>query len=484
VTTIDVTLQGIDKAPIIRHRRSTRLRIVIVGGSDAGVAAALRARELDAEAEVELILADDFPNFSVCGIPFWLSGETPDWRGLAHRTLEDLSAAGLKLRPNTLVKGLDPARGEVTLSEGSQEPSIGYDRLVIATGAVPKRPQLPGFELPDVHVLRTMGDAFSLHRALDAGVGSVLIVGGGYIGVEMADALRRRGLEVVLVERGEQVLSTIDSELGATVADELAAHGVRCLTGTGVVAIERDDGYLKALLDPGGEIVAELALLVVGVQPQTSLARGIGAELGESGALKVDAQMRTGVAGVWAAGDATETYHQLLQRSLYIPLGSTAHKQGRIAGENAAGGHAEFAGTLGTQVVKVFDLAIAATGLREANALAEGFTPLTVQSVIEDHKAYYPGAHPLHIRIVGDRRTGQLLGGQIVGHISGQVAKRIDTLATAIYHRMRVEELSSLDLSYTPPLSAPWDPIQTAAQVWERARSTNCGSRAAGVEGR
>ncbi len=454
-----------------RHLR-VRSRIVIIGGSDAGVAAALRARELDPDAQVQLLLGDAFPNFSVCGIPFWLSGETPDWRALAHRTLKDLNAAGLQLMLETRVEAIDPERGEVILADRSRTRAVDYDRLVIATGAVPRRPRLPGFDLPAVYFLRTMDDAFSLQRALDAGARSALIIGGGYIGVEMADALTRRGLEVSLIERGAHVLSTIDLELAAIVGEELEAHGVRCVTGERVVAIERDGERLKASLQGGGELAGELALVVVGVEPQTSLAHGIGVELGERGALKVDRQMRTGVDGIWAAGDVAETYHQLLQRPVYIPLGSTAHKQGRIAGENVTGGEAEFAGALGTQVVKVFDLAVAATGLREASARAEGFAPLTVQTVADDHKSYYPGAHPLRIRILGDRGTGQLLGGQIVGHVSGQVAKRIDTLATAIHHRMHVEELSKLDLSYTPPLSAPWDPIQTAAQAWERERST------------
>jgi pyruvate/2-oxoglutarate dehydrogenase complex dihydrolipoamide dehydrogenase (E3) component len=181
------------------------------------------------------------------------------------------------------------------------------------------------------------------------------------------------------------------------------------------------------------------------------------------------AWMRTGLPDIWAAGDCVQTHHQLLDKPVYMPLGSTAHKQGRIAGENAIGGNADFAGSLGTQVVKVFDLAIAATGLSEGAARAEGLDALTVETTTDDHKAYYPGAHPLRLRIVGDRDHGGLLGAQILGHVSGQVAKRIDTLATAIYHRMTIAEISDLDLSYTPPLSSPWDPVQIACQAWERA---------------
>ena len=181
----------------------------------------------------------------------------------------------------------------------------------------------------------------------------------------------------------------------------------------------------------------------------------------------------TGLPDIWAAGDCVETYHQLLDQPVYMPLGSTAHKQGRVAGENAIGGSADFAGSLGTQVVKVFDLAIAATGLRERAASEEGFSALTVETTADDHKGYYPGAHPLRLRIVGDRQDGTLLGAQILGHVSGQVAKRIDTFATAIYHPMTIAEVSDLDLSYTPPLSSPWDPVQIACQAWERAQRSS-----------
>jgi NADPH-dependent 2,4-dienoyl-CoA reductase/sulfur reductase-like enzyme len=457
---------------------SDALRLVIVGGSDAGISAGLRARELDPAVQPTLVLADAYPNFSICGIPYWLSGEVSERRNLAHRTREDLEQAGLNLRLETLAQRIDVNNHELTVRtpDGRRE-TIEYDRLVIATGAVPARPPIPGIELPGVHVLHSMGDATTVEDALNAGARSAVIIGAGYIGVEMADALTRRGLDVSLIEQAPSALTTVDPELGALVVDELSARGVRCSIGARVTGIEPHGERLQVSAHCGVRAEGELVLVLAGVQPDTRLAREAGATLGVRGAITVDRQMRTSLPDIWAAGDCIETHQQLFDKPAYMPLGSTAHKQGRIAGENAIGGSAEFAGSLGTQVVKVFDLAIAATGLRETAARAQGLDPLTVETTTDDHKAYYPGAHPLRLRIVGDRDNGQLLGAQILGHASGQVSKRIDTIATAIHHRMTIAEISDLDLSYTPPFSSPWDPVQIACQAWERAQRSRTNAR-------
>ena len=206
---------------------------------------------------------------------------------------------------------------------------------------------------------------------------------------------------------------------------------------------------------------------MVGVRPDTTLATAAGATLGARGALAVDRRMRTNLPAVYAAGDCVHTYHRVLDTDAFLPLGTTAHKQGRVAGENAVGGERTFAGSLGTQVVKIFDLAVARTGLRHHEAAAADLSPRTVAVTADDHKAYYPGAQPVHVRITGDTRTGRLLGVQMLGVTATGVAKRIDTAATALYHHMSVEELSDLDLSYTPPLGSPWDILQAATQAWE-----------------
>lgn len=451
-------------------------RLVILGGSDAGISTGLRARELDPEVRPTLVVADAYPNFSICGIPYWLSGEVADRRHLAHRSREELKRAGLNLRLQTVAQRIDVEKRELIIRTPDDDPeAIEYDRLVIATGAVPARPPIPGIEHAGVHLLHSMADASAVQDALSAGARSAVVVGAGYIGVEMADALIRRGLDVALIEQAPSALTTVDPEFGALVVEELTAHGVRCTIGVRVTAIEPSGARLVVTGEGGMRAEGEIALVLAGVTPNAQLAREAGARLGIRGAIAVDRQMRTGLPDIWAAGDCVETHHHLLDKPTYMPLGTTAHKQGRIAGENAIGGGAEFAGSLGTQVVKVFDLAIAATGLRETSARVEGFNPLTVQTTADDHKAYYPGAHPLQLRIVGDRDSGQLLGAQILGHVSGQVAKRIDTIATAIHHRTTVAGVSDLDLSYTPPLSSPWDPVQIACQAWERARRSRSG---------
>ncbi|MGD0062002.1 MAG: FAD-dependent oxidoreductase [Streptosporangiaceae bacterium] len=463
------------------RKREVIMHMVAVGGSDAGISSALRAREVDPGAEVTVVAADAFPNFSVCGIPYYISGEVTHWRNLAHRTIADLEAAGMTLRLDTTARRIDVAARKllVTGSDGSEE-SIGYDKLIVGTGAVPVRPPIAGLAGPGalgrddgVHLLHSMGDTFAVMRTLEqTAPATVVIVGAGYIGLEMADALITRGLSVIQIEQLPEVLPTVDLQLGHLVRDQLASHGVEVLTRTIVRQISRaqpgEAGRLRVRASTAdGETVARMAdmvLVVVGVRPDTELARAAGAELGARGAITVDREMRTGLPEVYAAGDCVTTYHRLLGDT-YLPLGTTAHKQGRVAGENAADGHREFAGSLGTQVVKIFDHAAARTGLRDHEAAAAGFDPVTIAAEADDHKAYYPGSHPIAMRFTGDRRTGRLLGVQLFGHRHAEIAKRIDIAATAIFHAMTADSISDLDLSYTPPLGSPWDAIQIGAQA-------------------
>jgi NADPH-dependent 2,4-dienoyl-CoA reductase/sulfur reductase-like enzyme len=445
------------------------MRLLVIGGSDAGISAGLRARELDPSVEVTLLVADAFPNFSICGLPYYLSGDVPDWRDLAHRTRADLEAAGLGLLLDHTARAIDPAAKQVTVTDpAGADHRLGYDRLVIGTGAVPVRPPIDGLDLPGVHVLHTMADTFAVHQDLTGDAGSAIIVGGGYIGLEMAEAFTARGRSVILVEQAPTVMPTVDHELGELLGHELGRHGVQVINDVTIKAIHQENGGLTVAGEPDFSATADLVLVVVGVRPDTDLAVAAGVATGVRGALRVDRRMRTSLPDVLAAGDCVETWHRLLGAPTYLPLGTTAHKQGRIAGETAVGGTAEFAGSLGTQVVKVFELAVARTGLRDAEASAAGFEPVTVGSVEFDHKAYYPGAHQLHLRITGDRRTGRLLGAQLLGDQRAQVAKRIDIAATALFHDMTVEGLSELDLSYTPPFGSPWDAVQMAAQAWTR----------------
>jgi NADPH-dependent 2,4-dienoyl-CoA reductase/sulfur reductase-like enzyme len=444
------------------------MRLLVIGGSDAGIAAALRARKLDPSVEATVVVADAFPNFSICGLPYYLSGDVPDWRDLAHRTTSDLERAGLQLLLDHTAHAIDPAGKQVTVTSEHGERQLGYDRLVIGTGAVPVRPPIDGLDLPGVHVLHTMGDTFALHQALTAGAQSAVIVGGGYIGLEMAEAFTARGLAVTLVEQAPAVMPTVDQELGRLLGEELGRHDVQVVNDVTIKAIHQEAAGLTVAGEPDFTATADLVLVVVGVRPDTELAVAAGVQTGVRGALRVDRHMRTNLPDVLAAGDCVQTWHRLLEAPTYLPLGTTAHKQGRIAGETAVGGTAEFAGSLGTQVVKVFELAVARTGLRDQDAAAAGLDPVTVGSVEFDHKAYYPGAYRLHLRITGDRPSGRLLGAQLLGDQRAQVAKRIDIPATALFHHMTIQGLSDLDLSYTPPFGSPWDAVQMAAQTWTR----------------
>jgi NADPH-dependent 2,4-dienoyl-CoA reductase/sulfur reductase-like enzyme len=460
------------------------MHLIMIGGSDAGISAALRARELHPTADVTVVLEDSYPNFSICGIPYYLSGEVTHWRKLAHRSLADLEAAGMRLRLDTTARRIDvPGRKLLVTSADGAEELLGYDKLIVGTGAVPVRPPIAGLAGPaalgpddGVHLLHSMGDTFAVMATLEqAAPVTAVIVGAGYIGLEMADALTIRGLAVTQLEQLPEVLPTVDPELGALVHAELAARGVEVLTGTTVQAISKAAPggprrlAVQAVAADGTTVTrtADMVLVVVGVRPDTTLAADAGATLGVRGAIAVDPQMRTSVPDVFAAGDCVITHHRLLGVT-YLPLGTTAHKQGRVAGENALGGNRRFAGSLGTQVVKIFDQAVARTGLRDHEAAAAGFDPVTVASQADDHKAYYPGSHRITMRVTGDRATGRLLGLQLFGNRHAEIAKRIDIAAAAIFNHMTVDAVSDLDLSYTPPLGSPWDAVQMAAQAWTR----------------
>jgi NADPH-dependent 2,4-dienoyl-CoA reductase/sulfur reductase-like enzyme len=456
----------------------------MIGGSDAGISAALRVRELDPAADVTVIVADAYPNFSICGIPYYVSGEVAHWRNLAHRTTADLEATGMRLRLDTTAARIDVSGRKLAVNgpDGRDE-LIAYDKLIIGTGAVPVRPSITGVSGPDVlgpddgvHLLHTMGDTFAVMRTLEtASPASAIIVGAGYVGLEMAEALTARGLQVTQIEQLPEVLATVDPELGALVHAELAARGIEVLTSTTVRQISRADpgasGRLRVIArtnyDETIKRDADMVLVVTGVRPDTELAVAAGARLGIRGAIQVDPGMQTGLPDVFAAGDCVVTHHRLLGET-YLPLGTTAHKQGRVAGENALGGNRQFAGSLGTQVVKIFDQVAARTGLRHNEAAAAVFDPITVQSEADDHKAYYPGSHRITIRTTGDRASGRLLGMQLFGHRHAEIAKRIDIAATAIFNNMAVEEMSDLDLSYTPPLGSPWEAVQMGTQAWDR----------------
>lgn len=356
--------------------------IVAIGGSDAGISAALRIRELDPSTEVTVVVADAYPNFSICGIPYYVSGEVTHWSNLAHRTADDLAATGMRVLTDTRATRINVADHTLDVLDPTGQPTeLSYDALIVGTGAVSARPPIDGLTGPDalgpkdgVHLLHSMGDTFAVMDSLQQrDPKTAVIIGAGYIGLEMAEGLTTRGIAVTQFEALPEVLPTVDPELGALVHDELERHGVQVLTHTTVSAVTRTDtGALTVTAHRDGETLettVDFVLVVVGVRPDVELAADAGAELAIKGAIAVDEAMRTTLADVFAAGDCVHTHHRMLGLT-WLPLGTTAHKQGRVAGENALGGSARFAGSLGTQVVKVFNLVAARTGLRDHEVLA------------------------------------------------------------------------------------------------------------------
>lgn len=340
-----------------------------------------------------------------------------------------------------------------------------YDYLVLGTGARAKRPKIEGIDLTGVFSLRHMPEARRLDSYLkNSAPRRAVIVGGGYIGLEMAEALRMRGLEVSIITESENLLRTFDGTLRDRIAEELAKQGVKLHLGEKLAAIGGRD-RVERVVTNAGELEADFVLAGVGIEPDVELARGAGIRLGETGAIAVRDSQQTSVPTVYAAGDCCEAMHLVTGKPAYVPLGTTANKQGRVAGINVAGGRAIFKGIVGTMAVKVFQLEVAATGLSAGEAATAGFLPKVVEVESRSRAGYYPGGHKINTRLIYDERTGRLLGAQMVG--GEDVAKRIDVVATALFARLKVEDLLQLDLSYAPPFAPVWDPILHAARKVE-----------------
>ncbi|MGO8950160.1 MAG: FAD-dependent oxidoreductase [Ktedonobacterales bacterium] len=449
------------------------MRLLIIGGSDAGISAALQAHELAPEVEVTVVVADSYPNFSICGLPYYLSGDVPDWQALAHRTRAEIDGLGISLLLDHVATAIDPARKSVRVQpsrsaqlgqlESSRETAtldrafmVPYDRLIIATGARPRIPAISGLEQDGVYLLHTMDHSFALHRHLvERAPQRAVIVGAGYIGMEMAEALSARGIATTLLQRGPYIHPSVDPAFSGQLAAELARHVVSVITQAQVSEIARDGAGLvvrgrrsPAEAQPAElvalQVQADLVLVATGVLPATELAEAAGVRLGAAGAIRVTRSMATTVPDISAAGDCVETHHRLLPEPTYLPLGTTAHKQGRVAGENAVGGNRLFAGSVGTQVVKVCELVVARTGLLESEARAAGYDPLTAELTAWDHKVYYPGARELHLRLTADRQSRRVLGAQILGPWGSEVAERIDIVAAALYQDLGIRSKWSL----------------------------------------
>ncbi|MFD9470350.1 FAD-dependent oxidoreductase [Streptomyces goshikiensis] len=445
-------------------------RLVVVGGDAAGMSAASQARRMKGPAELEIVAFErgHFTSYSACGIPYWIGGQVAGPDALIARTPDEHRARGIDLRTRTEVVELDVAGQRVRARDlgSGAESWTGYDRLVLATGARPVRPRLPGIGAHGVHGVQTLDDGRRLMDTLERGeIRRAVVVGAGYIGVEMAEALVSRGYEVTVLHRGAQPMATLDPDMGALVHDAMNRMGIRTVAGAEVTKVLTDEeGRAVAVATASGEeYPADVVVLGIGVEPRTALARAAGLPLGESGGILTDLSMRVrGHEDIWSGGDCVEVMDLVSGRTRHIPLGTHANKHGQVIGAGVGGGYATFPGVVGTAVSKVCDLEIARTGLRERDALAAGLRFVTATITSTNTAGYYPGATEMTVKMLAERRTGRLLGVQIVGGAGS--AKRVDVAAVALTAGMTVDQVVSLDLGYAPPFSPVWDPVLVAAR--------------------
>lgn len=442
---------------------------MVIGGDAAGMSAASQARRLKGPDELEIIAFErgGFTSYSACGIPYWVSGDVEGPDDLIARTPEEHRERDIDLRMRTEVTEIDVAGQRVRAldRESGDAYWTGFDKLVIATGARPVRPELPGIDAPGVHGVQTLGDGQALLDSLDHATGRrAVVVGAGYIGVEMAEAMLKRGFEVTVLNRGKQPMATLDPDMGKLVHDAMDGLGITTVNGASVTKIlTGPDGRVSEVATEERTYPADVVVLGIGVEPEAELAREAGLTVGPHGGILTDLAMRAvGHENIWAGGDCVEVLDLVAGRSRHIALGTHANKHGQVIGSNVGGGYGTFPGVVGTAVSKVCDLEIARTGLREKDARAVGLRYVTATIESTQRAGYYPGAKPMTVKMIAELRTGRLLGVQIVGREGS--AKRVDVAAVALTAGMTVEQMTALDLGYAPPFSPVWDPVLVAAR--------------------
>ncbi|MFL3867991.1 FAD-dependent oxidoreductase [Streptomyces griseobrunneus] len=447
-------------------------RLVVIGGDAAGMSAASQARRLKGPDELEIVAFERsrWTSYSACGIPYWVSGDVKHRDDLIARTPEEHREREIDLRMRTEVTEIDVAGQRVRAldRESGELYWTGFDKLVIATGARPVRPALPGIDAPGVHGVQTLGDGQALLDSLDAldpgRRRRAVVVGAGYIGVEMAEAMLQHGFEVTVLNRGKQPMATLDPDMGALVHEAMDGLGITTVNGAAVTAIlTGPDGRVSEVATEERSYPADVVVLGIGVEPEAGLARAAGLAVGPHGGILTDLAMRAvGHENIWAGGDCVEVLDLVAGRTRHIALGTHANKHGQVIGSNVGGGYGTFPGVVGTAVSKVCDLEIARTGLREKDARAVGLRYVTATIESTQRAGYYPGAKPMTVKMIAEHRTGRLLGVQIVGREGS--AKRVDVAAVALTAGMTVEQMTALDLGYAPPFSPVWDPVLVAAR--------------------
>ena len=441
-------------------------RLLVIGGVAAGPKAAAKARRCDPEMEIVIYQEEDDISYAGCGLPYYISGVIEEREELISRTPGKFAQDGIRILKNRRIENIDLQSRTVSGRRiGSGETFTDrFDRLVIATGAYPIRPKIEGIDLRNVFYLRSIFDADAIFEQIRSeGIRNVVIAGGGYIGLEMAESLVHLGKDVTIVELAPQILTLFDEDFAGILRQYLERKGVKIFTSEGIKALRGKEGKVTHVRTQAHEIEADAVLMSLGIRPQVELAKKAGLRIGETGAIWVNEKMETSARGIYAAGDCAETTHLITGKKVWIPLGSTANKQGRVVGVNVCGGNATFPGVMGTAIFKTFDFNVAKTGLNMREAEKEGFHP--VQAIVRgfDRAHYYPGRKESTLKVIADKETGRILGGQAVGE--GPSDKFIDILAMALHGKMTCQQLASVDLAYAPPFSPALSPVIVAANV-------------------
>ena len=448
------------------------MKVVIIGGVAGGASAAARLRRLDERAEIIVFERSGFVSYANCGLPYYIGGTIAEKRELTLQTPESFwNRFRIRVKTKHEVLAIDPAAKTVTVKDLSTGKTFteSYDKLVLSPGAMPTRPPLPGIDSERVFSLRTVEDTLRIHDYVRREKPqSAVLVGGGYIGIEVAENLRELGLDVTIVQRPKQLMNTLDYDMATFVHAKLREKGIRLELGRSVSGFEERNGQILTLIDGQDPLPADLVLLAIGVTPDSGLAKQAGLALGIKGSIVVNDRMETSVPDIYAVGDAVQVKHAVTGQDTLIALAGPANKQGRIAADNICGLDSRYRGSQGSSIIKVFDLTVASTGLTEKAAASAGIDADCVVLSPGSHASYYPGARPMTMKVVFEKQTFRLLGAQIAG--GEGVDKRIDVLAVALHAGMRADELKGLDLAYAPPYSSAKDPVNMAGFMVENLK--------------
>ncbi len=446
----------------------TDRKLVVIGGDAAGMSAASKVRREHPEREIVVFERGRHTSYAACGMPYYIAGQIDSAEKLvarAPKVFREKQRIDVRTRHEVVAIDTTNRRVRVRDLDAIREFEESWDDLLIATGAAPIVPDLPNIRAPGVFSLSTLQSGIDVFEDIERHAPRrAVIVGGGYIGIEMAEALLDRDLEVTLIDMAPQLMNTMDPDMADGIAKAMRDAGVELFLEEALKTIETGpDGRVRQLTTDQRRLDADLVILGIGIRPASELAKPAGIELGAAGAIRVDRQMRTSVPNVWAAGDCAESFHIVKEEPTFIALGTVANKHGLVAGINLSGGDVEFPGVLGTAITRFEDLEIARTGLseKEARDMGIAYRAKTIEALTRSH--YFPGAAKIKVKLVVEEGTGRVLGGQIVGRAGA--AKRIDTIAAAITARMTAEQVAYLDLAYAPPFSPVWDPVQTAART-------------------